>query len=101
MGNRRCRDANSVSAVHRRQRLHYRRGAFSVTKDAGQLRLVDEHEAAAILGLSVKTLRRWRWAGREVPFIKLGGAVRYSLDDLNEYIDGHRCQSTSLARVAA
>ena len=58
---------------------------------AAPVRLVSEHEAANILGLSVKTLRRWRWAGREVPFIKLGGAVRYSLDDLNEYIDGHRC----------
>ena len=64
---------------------------------AARTRLVDEHEAAFLLGLSVKTLRRWRWSGREVPFIKLGGAVRYSLDDLAAYIDGHRCQSTSLA----
>jgi excisionase family DNA binding protein len=62
-----------------------------------QTRLVDEHEAATILGLSVKTLRRWRWAGREVPFIKLGGAVRYSLDDLERYIAEHRCVSTSTA----
>jgi predicted site-specific integrase-resolvase len=60
-------------------------------------RLVDEHEAAAILGLSVKTLRRWRWAGREVPFIKLGGAVRYDLADLQACIDAHRCGSTSMA----
>jgi predicted DNA-binding transcriptional regulator AlpA len=64
---------------------------------AAPSRLVDEHQTAAILGLSVKTLRRWRWAGREVPFIKLGGAVRYDLADLQAYIDGHRCQSTSMA----
>jgi excisionase family DNA binding protein len=62
-----------------------------------QPRLVDEHEAASILGLSVKTLRRWRWAGREVPFIKLGGSVRYDLADLQAYIDGHRVMSTSTA----
>jgi len=63
-------------------------------------RLVDEHEAAAILGLSVKTLRRWRWAGRELPFVKLGSAVRYDLADLQAYIDGHRRASTSMARAA-
>jgi len=64
---------------------------------AAQPRLVDEHEAAAILGLSVKTLRRWRWAGREVAYIKLGAAVRYSLDDLERYVAEHRRQSTSAA----
>jgi hypothetical protein len=63
-----------------------------------QTRLVDEHKAAAILGLSVKTLRRWRWAGSELPFIKLGrSAVRYDLGDLEAYIAAGRRQSTSLA----
>ena len=56
---------------------------------AVQTRLVDEHKAAAF-GLSVKTLRRWRWAGRELPFVKLGSAVRYDLADLHEYIAEHR-----------
>jgi predicted DNA-binding transcriptional regulator AlpA len=70
-----------------------------VTKSA-QPRLVDERQAATILGMSVKTLQRWRWAGREVPFIKLGGSVRYDLRDLQTYIDEHRCHSTSLARTA-
>src|SRR5215212_11480120 len=40
--------------------------------------LLDEHRAAEQLGLSVKTLRRWRWVGRGPPFIKLGTAVRYA-----------------------
>jgi predicted site-specific integrase-resolvase len=57
---------------------------------AVQPRLVDEHRAATILGLSVKTLRRWRWAGREVPYIKLGNAVRYDLSDLDAYIAAGR-----------
>jgi hypothetical protein len=52
--------------------------------------LVDEHAAAAKLGLSVKTLRRWRWAGKEVPYIKLGAAVRYDLADLDAYIAAGR-----------
>jgi hypothetical protein len=60
-----------------------------------QPRLVDEHAASAILGLGVTTLRRWRWARREVPFVKLGGAVRYDVADLQAYIDGHRQGSTT------
>jgi len=53
---------------------------------AAQTRLVDEHRVASLLGLSVKTLQRWRWAGRELPFVKLGAAVRYDFADLEAYI---------------
>ena len=49
--------------------------------------LVDENEAAALLAVSVKTLRRWRWAGRELPYHKIGNAVRYSLDDISGYVE--------------
>jgi excisionase family DNA binding protein len=48
--------------------------------------LVDEHEAARLLAISVKTLRRWRWAKREVPFVKIGRSVRYETPDLERYI---------------
>ncbi len=59
--------------------------------------LVNETEAAAILGLSVKTLRRWRWAGRGIRYIKLGkgGAVRYDPADLVAFIEAGRRASTS------
>ncbi len=59
--------------------------------------LINETEAAAILGLSVKTLRRWRWASRGLRFIKLGkgGAVRYDPADLVAFIEAGRRQSTS------
>lgn len=52
--------------------------------------LIDEHAAAEMLGLSVKTLQRWRWAGRELPYVKLGNAVRYDVADLETYISTHR-----------
>ena len=52
--------------------------------------LVDERETAKLLAVSVKTLRRWRWAGRELPYHKIGNAVRYSLDDLAAYIERHK-----------
>ena len=59
------------------------------------LHLIDEHEAAQRLDLSVKTLRRWRWSGRGPPFRKLGSAVRYSEEDLAAYVDAACRRSTS------
>lgn len=35
--------------------------------------LVNEIEAAQILGLCPTTLRRWRWAGTGPSFLKMGG----------------------------
>ena len=59
--------------------------------------LVNETEATAILGLSVKTLRRWRVVGRGIRYIKLGkgGAVRYDPADLVAFIEAGRRTSTS------
>lgn len=57
--------------------------------------LIDEREAAERLGLSVKTLRRWRWAGRPPAFLKIGGAVRYDPQVLAAFVEASRRFSTS------
>ncbi len=57
--------------------------------------LVNEAEAAHLLSLSVKTLRRWRWAGKGPRFLKLGAAVRYDQGDLAAFIEAGRRTSTS------
>jgi hypothetical protein len=57
--------------------------------------LIDEHEAAEILGLKVATLRRWRWAGRGPAFRKIGASVRYHPEDLTAFAEAARRQSTS------
>jgi hypothetical protein len=57
--------------------------------------LVDETRAAQLLDLRVKTLRRWRWAGKGPRFVKLGSAVRYALADLDMFIAAGRRTSTS------
>ena len=57
--------------------------------------LVNEAEAALMLSLSVKTLRRWRWAGKGPRFLKLGAAVRYDSADLTAFIEAGRRSSTS------
>ena len=57
--------------------------------------LVNEYEAARLLGLSVKTLRRWRWAGKGPNFVKIESAVRYEPAELQALIDAGRRTSTS------
>jgi hypothetical protein len=57
--------------------------------------LVDETRAALLLDLKVKTLRRWRWAGKGPRFVKLGSAVRYRLADLDQFIAAGQRTSTS------
>jgi hypothetical protein len=59
--------------------------------------LVDEHTAATILHRKVPTLRKDRWAGTGVPFIKIGRSVRYSVKDLRDYIAANRVHSTTQA----
>ena len=71
-------------------------GAKDRRLDAGLInQLLNEHQAAAILGIKVATLRRWRWAGKPPRFIKIGSAVRYDPVDLQNLIDAGRRISTS------
>ena len=58
-------------------------------------RLLTETEAASLLNLSIKTLRRWRWAGRPPGFLKIGAAVRYDPTELAAFIEAARRTSTS------
>ena len=58
-------------------------------------RLLREAEAAEILSVEVATLRRWRWSGIGPRFRKICSAVRYHPDDLAEFIEAARRQSTS------
>ncbi len=59
-------------------------------------KLLREAEAAAILNVKVATLRRWRWAGKpELPFTKIGAAVRYDPRDIEALIQAGRRTSTS------
>jgi hypothetical protein len=46
-------------------------------------------EAAAFLLVSVETLAQWRSQRRGPPYIKLGRAVRYRVNDLEGYLAEH------------
>uniref|UniRef100_A0A071MIW0 Helix-turn-helix domain-containing protein n=1 Tax=Burkholderia cenocepacia TaxID=95486 RepID=A0A071MIW0_9BURK len=49
--------------------------------------LIDERQAAAILGTSTQTLSNWRSTGRyHLPFVKVGRLVRYRQRDIEKFI---------------
>ena len=64
-------------------------------------RLLTEREAAALLGLAVTTLRRWRWAGKHLSFFKIGNCIRYDADDITAFLEAARRSSTSDTTNAA
>jgi hypothetical protein len=49
--------------------------------------LIDDKQAAQVLGVSPNTLAIWRSLGRyRIPFIKSGRLVRYRVDDLATFL---------------
>ncbi|WP_025322238.1 helix-turn-helix transcriptional regulator [Deferrisoma camini] len=68
-----------------------------------KVKLMNEKEAAAYLGLSVRTLQAWRQKGIGPAWKKLGRAVRYALSDLDAFLEECTRASTSDAgpKVAA
>lgn len=52
------------------------------------LRLLNEHEAAEYLNVSVATMRRWRLLRQGPVFRKLGACVRYRPEDIEAFVAG-------------
>lgn len=57
-------------------------------------RLLNEREAAQLLGLSPKTLQDRRLKRRPPTYLKLGHAVRYRASDLEAFIQQSTIQLT-------
>ena len=53
------------------------------------------NEAAAVLGLSRRTLECWRTSGGGPSFRKFGRSVRYAAEDLTEFADARKRRDTS------
>ncbi len=63
-------------------------------------RLLNEHEVAAVIGMSVSWVRRMRWAGGGIPFVRMNptaprGAVRYRSEDVDKFVSDNQRRSTS------
>ena len=61
--------------------------------------LLSQREAAVLLGLSPRTLERWRVSGGGVPFVKAGRRVLYRPSDLDTWIASRVVASTSERRA--
>jgi hypothetical protein len=56
--------------------------------------LLTESEVAEIIGKSLSHLRQQRARGVGIPFIKLGASVRYTLEDIIDFISRNRINTT-------
>lgn len=56
---------------------------------------LDTKAAAAYLGVTSKTLERWRWKGGGPEYFKVGARVMYRGDLLDEWLETRRRRSTS------
>ena len=61
----------------------------------GKTDYLTAREAAAHLGLSTRTLDRYRVTGEGPVFLRFGGGVRYLREDLDEWARTRRRRSTS------
>ena len=52
--------------------------------------LIDEKSLAKILSKSLQTLRNDRFLKRGIPYLKVGRSVRYSVDDVENYLKDSR-----------
>jgi hypothetical protein len=49
--------------------------------------LMDEHDVAETLGVSVATVRRWRLLKKGPKFLKLGALCKYRPQDVATFLD--------------
>lgn len=62
------------------------------------IKLLNTKQTAEILNVSEAFLERDRWAGARIPFVRIGArAVRYRLEDLEQYVEAQLSYSTSEA----
>ena len=58
--------------------------------------LYDEGQTAKYLGISVRTLRNWRWSGKGPEYCALSGRlIRYELSQVQAWVQSKRRTSTS------
>ena len=54
---------------------------------------LNENQVSERLGVSVKLLRKHRWEGKGLPYVKFGARVLYAEPEVVEYLQKHRIES--------
>lgn len=75
-------------------------GTIAKIPSLEQDRLVDEHEAASVLGLKRQTMAVWRSRGRGPMFVRIGRLVKYRMSELSRYVDSNTFANTAEADAA-
>lgn len=57
------------------------------------MKYLNEKEVAEMTGIAVSTLQNDRACRRRLPYYKIGKSVRYSIDDVKAFMEGHRVSS--------
>ncbi|MGE0190130.1 MAG: helix-turn-helix transcriptional regulator [Steroidobacteraceae bacterium] len=60
-----------------------------------EIRHMNQVDLSRRLGVSCRTLERWRWTGVGPKFIKVGGRVKYRVADVEAFEQSRLCQSTA------
>lgn len=60
--------------------------------------LLNEKQAAAMLGFEVQTIRKWRSAGKPPRYLKVGVKVFYDQADIQAFLDSCICEPTEEKR---
>ncbi len=58
---------------------------MKLSEDLSPLRLLDERQAAELLGLHRGTLSNWRSRGRGPKWVRAGRSIRYAIRHLEEW----------------
>ena len=81
-----------------------------MVQTTADIRHLNQVDLSRRLGISVRTLERWRWSrarcalrsyvgnadgGMGPRFIKIGGRVKYRLEDVEAFEESRLCQSTA------
>ena len=54
---------------------------------------LNENQVSERLGVSVKLLRKHRWEGKGLPYVKFGARVLYAEPEVVEYLKKHRIET--------
>jgi hypothetical protein len=55
--------------------------------------ILNERQAANVLGCSVALMRKWRLYGDGPSYCKIGRLVRYRQGDLDSFVEAHRVET--------
>ncbi len=62
--------------------------------ESGAIRYLTEKQVSRLTSTPLRTLRNNRYLRKGLPFYKIGGSVKYSVKDIEEYMQSHKTETT-------